>query len=602
METNMATSKTPATRTARARGARAESPLTAPHTQRARKILKSACQPPKVAPIVNPPDDTKPRRQQATGAKAVRPKSTAATGARRKRTDPTGTAKSPSRGQRRQARQAEELQQKQKARKRQQQKRQAKRAQRVAQEAQAHLQAQEKLATLPIVHRHAAGIDVGDASHWVCVEQTPDGTPRVREFSAMTHGLREMIAWLRDCGVTTVALEATGIYSHILFLSLLEAGVEAKQVPPQFTRQIQGRPKTDKRDCEWIQRLHKLGLLPATFQPDEATQTLRDYVRQRGNHVRLSSHHILRMQKALELMNLKLTKVLGDITGVTGQKIIRAILRGERDPVQLAQLRDPRCVHSTDEIAQALDGRYRPEHLLELKLCFHMWEQYQKMIGQLDRAIHYQLKRMRRTSALSPLPEPTRKRGHKPHDPAFDVRTALYYLSGVDLTAIEGISALNALVILSEIGTDLSKWPTEKHFCSWLGLCPNWKKTGGKVRSSRTRRGKNRAATAFRLAAYSLIRSHGYLGAYMRRQRTRLGAPKAITATAHKLARIVYNLLRYGVAYLQKTEEEYAAQVRARRLKSLQRQARELGFRLQDLSERSAQTAPPAEASPVPAD
>jgi len=224
------------------------------------------------------------------------------------------------------------------------------------------------------------------------------------------------------------------------------------------------------------------------------------------------------------------------------------------------------------------------------------------MIGQLDRAIQDQLERMGRTSTLPPLPEPKGKRGHKPHDPAFDVRTALYYLSGVDLTAIEGISALNALVILSEIGTDLSKWPTEKHFCSWLGLCPNWKKTGGKVRSSRTRRGKNRAATAFRLAAYSLIRSHGYLGAYMRRQRARLGAPKAITAAAHKLARIVYNLLRYGVAYLQKTEEEYAAQVRARRLKSLQRQARELGFRLLDLAERPAQTTPPAEASLTAAD
>ena len=272
----MATSKTPATVTARARGARAESPLTAPHTQRARKILKSACQPPKVPPIVNPPDHPKIQRQETARAKAPRPKTTAAIGARRKSTVSAKTAPSPSRGQRRQARQADEQQQKLKARKRQQQKRQAQRAQRVAQEAQAHLQAQEKLATLPIVHSHAAGIDVGDATHWVCVEQTPDGTPRVREFSAMTHGLREMIAWLRDCGVTTVALEATGIYSHILFLSLLEAGLEVKQVPPQFTRQIQGRPKTDKRDCEWIQRLHKLGLLPATFQPDEATQTLRD--------------------------------------------------------------------------------------------------------------------------------------------------------------------------------------------------------------------------------------------------------------------------------------------------------------------------------------
>jgi transposase len=594
METSMAASKAPANRGAH--GAHAETPLTAPHTQRAQKTLKEACRPPKVRSIVKRPEHPKTRRQQAAGAEAARPKASTATGARRKSTVAAETA---SRGQRRQARQAEEQNKRQQARKHQQQKRQAQQAQRAAQAAEAHLEAQEKMATLPIVHGHAAGIDVGDASHWVCVEETPDGAPRVREFSAMTHGLREIIAWLRECGVTTVALEATGIYSHILFLSLLEAGLEAKQVPPQFTRQIRGRPKTDKRDCEWIQRLHKLGLLPATFQPDEATQTLRDYVRQRGNHVRLSSHHILRMQKALELMNLKLTKVLGDITGVTGLKIIRAILQGERDPVQLAQLRDPRCRHSHDEIAQALDGRYRPEHLLELKLCFYMWQQYQKMIGQLDRAIQDQLERMRRNSALPPLPEPTRKRGHKPHDPAFDVRTALYYLSGVDLTAIEGISELNALVILSEIGTDLSKWPTQKHFSSWLGLCPNWKKTGGKVRSSQTRRGKNRAATAFRLAAYSLIRSHGYLGAYMRRQRARLGAPKAITATAHKLARIVYNLLKYGVAYLQKTEEEYVAQVRARRLRSLQRQARELGYKLQDMAEVSNETPPPAEASPV---
>jgi transposase len=575
----MAASKTRGSVTARASGGRAETPLTPPATKRAQKVLKKACQPPPVRPIVNGPDHAKSQRQQAGPAEAARSKTTAATGRRRQKAAASETGPSARGGQRRQAQQ------------RQQRKRQAMQAQRAAQEAQAETAAQEKLATMPIVNAQAAGIDIGDATHWVCVEQTPDGAPRVREFSAMTHGLRQIVAWLRECGVTTVALEATGIYSHILFLMLLEEGFEAKLVPPQFTRQIKGRPKTDKRDCEWIQRLHKLGFLPAAFQPDEATQTLRDYVRQRSNHVRLSSHHILRMQKALQLMNLKLTKVLGDITGLTGLKIIRAILKGERDPVELAQLRDPRCKHSQDEIAQALNGRYRPEHLLELKLCFHMWEQYQKMIGQLDRAIQEQLARMRGDRVLPALPEATRKRGHKPHDPAFNVRTALYYLSGVDLTAIEGISELNALVILSEIGTDLSKWPTVKHFCSWLGLCPNWKKTGGKVKSSQTRRGKNRAATAFRLAAYSLIRSKGYLGAYMRRQRARLGAPKAITATAHKLARIVYNLLRYGVAYLQKTEAEYAAQVRMRRLKSLRRQARELGFTLQEMAEPSAPVA-----------
>jgi hypothetical protein len=249
-----------------------------------------------------------------------------------------------------------------------------------------------------------------------------------------------------------------------------------------------------------------------------------------------------------------------------------------------------------------LEGRYRPEHLLELQLCLSMWEKYQEVIRQLDEVIAGQLQAMRPRSQLPPLESRPRQRGRKPHEPHFDVRTALYYLSGVDLTLIEGIDAMHALVILSEIGTDLSAWPTVKHFCSWLGLCPNWKKTGGKVKSSRTRRGKNRAATALRLAAFSLMRSKSYLGAYLRRQRARLGAPKAITATAHKLARIIYNMLRYGVAYAQKTEAEYAAQVRERRLKSLHRQARELGFELKAIeAEVAAQTtaAPPVE-TPAP--
>jgi transposase len=440
-----------------------------------------------------------------------------------------------------------------------------------------------KLAALPVQHAHAAGIDVGDASHWVCVESTPDGADPVREFPAHTPGLRQLIAWLQLCGVTPVALEASGVYGHVPFLTLLEAGFPVVMTAPAFTRQTQGRPKTDRRDCQWIQRLHKHGLLPSVFQPDAATHTLRDYVRQRANHVRLSGQHIQRMQKALELMNLKLTKVLGDVTGVTGLKIIRALVHGERDPQVLAQLGDRRCRHTTAEIAQALDGRYRPEHVLELKLCLAMWEQYQKVIGELDKAIDQQLRKMRAKSDLPPLAPKPRVRGRKPHDPGFDVRTALYYLTGLDLTAIEGIDELHALTLVSELGTDFSKWPTVKHFTSWLGLCPNWKKTGGKVKSSRTRTGKNRAATALRLAAWSLVRSHSYLGAYLRRQRARLGAPKAITATAHKLARIIYNLLRYGVAYMQQEEAAYAEQVRQRQEKQLRRRAKELGYALTKL-------------------
>ena len=435
-----------------------------------------------------------------------------------------------------------------------------------------------ELASLPVHHPHAAGIDVGDASHWVCVDATPDGSDTVREFPAHTPGLRELVAWLRRCGVTTVALEASGAYGHVLFLTLVEEGFAVVMTSPAFTRQIKGRPKTDRRDCQWIQRLHKHGLLPSVFQPDEATHTLRSYVRQRANLVRLSAQHVQRMQKALGLMNLKLTAVLGDITGVTGLKIIRAILAGVRDPRALAKLRDRRCRHPEPEIATALDGRYRPEHLCELRSCLAMWEKYQDVIGDLDAVIAEQLRVMRRASTLPPLAPKPRVRGRKPHDPKFDVRQALYYVTGVDLTAIEGIDEIHALTLVSELGTDFTKWPTVKHFASWLGLCPNWKQTGGKVKSSRTRQGKNRAAGALRLAAWGLIRSHTYLGAYLRRQRARLGAPKAITATAHKLARILYNLMRYGLAYVKQEEEAYAAQVRERLEKQLRRRAKELGY------------------------
>lgn len=527
---------------------------------------------------------SKPKSRSTAAKEPVEKK--AATKARAAK--PTTTDKPASHGRHRRQRQAEQQHKETKKRQRRQRRRRetvAEQAVRVAEEA---LAAEAKMGSMPVVHTHAAGIDVGGSTHWVCVDATPDGSDRVREFSAMTHGLKEMVAWLRQCGVTTVALEATGIYSHIIFLTLLEEGLQTIMVSPQFTRQIKGRPKTDKRDCEWIQRLHKHGLLPKVFQPNEATQTLRDLVRQRANHVRLSAEHIQRMQKALELMNLKLTKVLSNIVGATGLKIIQAIIKGERDPHKLASFRDRRCKHSVAEIVQALTGRYRAEHVLELQLCFEMWQKYRDVIKKLDGVIDTHLKQMRRQSDLPPLPPRPRRRGHSGHEPHFDVRTALYYLCGVDLTAIEGIGEMHALVIISEIGADLSAWPTVQHFSSWLGLCPNWKKTGGKVKSSRTRRGKNRAATALRLAAFALMNSKSYLGAYLRRQRMRLGAPKAITATAHKLARIIYNMLRFGVAYADKTEAEYAAQVRERRVKNLHRQARELGFVLKPVDEPAA--------------
>jgi hypothetical protein len=291
-------------------------------------------------------------------------------------------------------------------------------------------------------------------------------------------------------------------------------------------------------------------------------------------------------------MNLKLTKVLGDVTGVTGLKIVRAILAGERDPRALAKLRDRRCKHTAAEIATALDGRYRPEHVCELRCCLAMWEKYQEVIAGLDGAIAAQLRAMRQGSDLPPLPHKTRVRGRKPHDPRFDVRQALYLVTGVDLTAVEGIDEVHALTLVSELGCDFTRWPTVKHFTSWLGLCPNFKKTGGKVQSSRTRRGKGRAAHALRLAAWCLMRSKGALGAYLRRQRSRLGAPKAITATAHKLARVVYHLMRFGAAYVKQTEQQYAEEVRQRQEKQLLRRAREMGYELKRVE-------PPGEPTPA---
>ena len=440
-----------------------------------------------------------------------------------------------------------------------------------------------KLSSMPVQNPQAAGIDVGDVSHWVCVEQTPDGSPTTREFPAHTRGLRELMAWLKWCGITTIALEASGVYGHVLFLTLLEAGWSVIITAPQFTRQIKGRPKTDRLDCQWIHRLHRHGLLPSIFQPDNATQTLRDFVRQRANLVRLSSHHIQRMQKALELMNLKLTAVVEDVTGHTGLKIIRAILAGERDPHVLAKLRDRRCKRTEEEIATALEGRYRDEHLLELRCCFHMWEQYLKMIDEVDEAIAVQLRSMKKTTALPPLPPRKHVRGRRPHDPKFDVRTALYLMLGLDLTELEGLDELNALTLISELGTDMTKWPTVKHFTSWLGLCPNFQKTGGKVKSSKTRRGKGRAAYTFRLSAWSLMRSKSYLGASLRRLRSRLGAPKAITALAHKLARIFYTVMRYGVAYQKKSEEEFVNEHQQRMEKNLHRRAKEMGYELKKI-------------------
>jgi transposase len=441
----------------------------------------------------------------------------------------------------------------------------------------------DRVNALPITHRHAAGVDIGGSSHWVCVGFTSDDDPRlVREFPAHTAGLRQIVAFLREHQATTVAMESTGIYWLPLYELLESEGFEVLLVAPSYTRQVKGRPKTDKRDAQWIYRLHAVGLLSAAFRPDEKTCQLRSYLRQRGGLIRYAGQHVQHMQKALEQMNLKLTGVISDVTGVTGRAIVQAILKGTRDPYKLAALRHPKCQATAEEIAQALTGTWREEHLFCLRQAYEAWQFYQKQIDRVEEQIQARLGRMKSDRALAPLPTKPRTRGRKPNDPRFDVREALYYVVGLDLTEIEGIDEVTALTVISEIGVDLGKFATVKHFCSWLGLCPQWKKTGGKVKSSRTRPGTNRTATALRLAANSLHSSKSALGAFLRRMKSRLGAPAAITATAHKLARLVYAALKNGMPYVKRSQEDYEAAMRAKQIAAVRKKARQLGLEIKD--------------------
>ncbi len=443
----------------------------------------------------------------------------------------------------------------------------------------------DRVNALPITNRCAAGIDVGKQSHWVCVGFTQDtDSDLLREFPAHTNGLQEVVAYLRQHHVTTVALESSGHYWIALYELLDSQGFEVFLVDPSYTRQIKGRPKTDRLDCQWIYRLHAVGLLAAAFRPDEQTCVLRNYLRQRANLIRYAGQHIQHMEKALEQMNLKLTVVISELTGVTGRKILEAILRGVRDPHKLAKLRHPRCHASEAEIAQALTGSYRAEHLFALRQAYEAWKFYQGQVDRVEEQIQQQLAQMKSTRSLPPLP-PRRPRGHRPNAPRFDVRTALYYVVGLDLTEIEGLDEMTALTIVSELGTDLSKFSTVKHFCSWLALCPQMKKTGGKVKSSRIRPGVNRVSAALRMAAYSLSRSQGALGAYYRRMKSRLGASSANVATAHKLARILYYALTKGIAYVRQSQEEYQQQMRQKQIESLKRRARQLGLQVTERPE-----------------
>ncbi len=430
------------------------------------------------------------------------------------------------------------------------------------------------------VNLNAAGIDVGAERHFVAVPEgrDPEGCD-VREFGAFTADLHALAQWLAACGIHTVAMESTGIYWIPLFELLSAHGFDVRLVDPRQLKYVPGR-KTDVLDCQWLQQLHTFGLLAAAFRPDDAICVLRSYLRQRAMLVTYASHHIQHMQKALEQMNVKLTEVVSDITGVTGMAIVRAILAGQRDPQLLATLRDRRCQHDVATIARALEGTWREEHLFALRQAVELVAFYQTQIAACDRTIEVCLSRFDGKAGGPPLAPEPRQRKRRRTEPAFDARAHLHRLTGVDLTRIDGLDAHTALKVLSEIGLDMSRWPTEKHFASWLSLSPGNKISGGKKLSGRTKPSANRVAAALRLAANALHHSHSALGAYFRRLKARLGAPKAITATAHKLARLIYNMLKFGAEYVDRGQDYYESRYQQRVLSNLMRRAKELGYSL----------------------
>lgn len=426
---------------------------------------------------------------------------------------------------------------------------------------------------LPPLNRNAAGIDVGNAEHHVAVPMGRDAEP-VQKFGSFTADLHRMAQWLKDCGIDTVVMQATGVYWVALYQILEDYGFQVNVVNAQHTKTLPGR-KTDVLECQWLQKLHTFGLLNNSFRPTEPIRVLRTYLRQRETLVAAAATSIQHMQKALTEMNIQLANVISDISGKTGMAILRAILKGERDPQVLARLKSDQIQATRQEIAQSLEGTWREELLFVLEQSLTLYDTYQHKIAECDQRITTHLKMMQ--SKIEPdqqlMANPPKARGSGRHLLKFNLRAQLLRITGVDLTRIDGMDVQTVQTVISEVGVDMSRWRSEKQFASWLGLCPDNRISGGKVLKRGTRRVINRAATALRLAARSLMRSQSALGANFRRLRQKLGAPKAITAMAHKLARLFYRMLKFGKDYVDRGIEYYETKYRQHRIKWLIKQA-----------------------------
>jgi transposase len=431
---------------------------------------------------------------------------------------------------------------------------------------------------LEVVHPHAAGIDIGSREHYVAVGADASS---VRTFGCATADLFEMGRWLKACGVTSVAMESTGVY-WVPVARILEEdfGIAVVLVDPRYVRSVPGR-KTDVKDCQWLQRLHSYGLLTGVFRSPVEIEPLKAFYRHRKSLVESAAQHVLRMQKALEVMNVQLHKVLSDITGVTGMRIVRAIVEGERDPVTLARYRDPRVKSAEEDVAKALEGKFLPEQIFLLCQSLEGYDFSHRQIASCDGQIEAYMGTLKaRATTQPPVETPSPRPSRRKNQAHFDLRAELTRITGVDLTRIPGIEALTAQTLISEVGADLSAFPTEKHFVSWLALCPNHAITGGRIRRRKSRPSANRVATALRVAAQTLHKSKTALGAFYRRMRARLGAPKAITAAARKLAANVYRMLKHGEAFVERGQEAYELQYKERVLTNLRRSAKQLGFQL----------------------
>jgi len=437
---------------------------------------------------------------------------------------------------------------------------------------------------LEVVHPQAAGIDVGNGAHYVAVRPGRDPEP-VRRFECFTADLYRLADWLKACGVQTVAMQSTGVYWIPLYDVLEERGLKVYLVNARHTKNLPGR-KSDVQECQWLLKLHTYGLLNNSFQPTSEIRVMRTYWRQRGEHVRAAATSIQRMQKALTQMNLQLANVISDLSGWSGQRIVRAILAGERNPEKLAELTDPRVRASRAEVAKSLEGNWRPELLFVLQQEVDMYDTYQRRMAECDQQLKQHLSTLidKRDPDPPASPEAPRKasKHRKPrrNAPQFDLSQQLERITGVDLTRIDSIDAMTAQTVLSEVGLDMSRWKTEAHFASWMGLCPDNRISGDKVLRRGTRPVSNRAASALRIAACTLLRSRSYLGAQYRRLRSKLGPPKAITAMAHRLARLIYRMLKYGQRYVDKGAEFYEQRYRNQQIQSLHKRAAKLGFQI----------------------